>query len=487
MTRPRPMRGARSCPTAVAAPGPQRAILAVLAYATLMFSLGPTSVIPAITPLARSVHTSLTSASWAVTATLLSAAVLTPVIGRLGDVFGMRRMLIVVLTCVIAGNVVAAIGNDIETIVAGRALFGAGAGVFPLSFGIVREAMAPRSRAAAVGVLTAVTALGGGLGPAVGGFVVDNGSFRGIFWCGAAVALPAVPAVLLAVPRSPARLTSRVDVGGIVLLTAAITAPLIAISKANQWGWTSPRTAGLVAVAIVLAVALVRFERHVSPPLIDVGALRRPVVAATNAAALLVGFGMYSALLLIPQIAQVPRASGYGLGMGAAAAGLLLVPGFVVMLATGALSGPMSRSFGNSAALMVGAAGASGGLAALAAGHSSAPAVIGGSSLLFAGIGFAFAGIANLIVDAVPPEQTGEATGINAFVRLFGAALGAQVTISILARGANTSAGVDPPEHAYVVAFAVSAALTAAAAAIAAILHLARLEGKSGLGNDSFV
>jgi MFS family permease len=446
----------------------QRVVLAVFAFAVLAFSVGQTAFIPAIGPLAAALDISTTAATWAVTASLVSAAVLTPVFGRLSDMFGKRLMLLVALVAVAAGGVVSALGDDLGLIVVGRVLQGAGGGLFPACFGLVRDTFPARSRAGAVGILTAISALGAGLGPAMGGVIVDHGSYESVFWAGAVLGIVALVFALPIVRDSPHRVPSRVDWIGMVVLAAGVTAPLIGISKANTWGWTSGRTLALVAAGVLLLIGFVALERRVKPPLIDIETLRRPTVAITNTAALLIGFGMYSACLLIPLYAQTPSVSGYGFGAGAGGAGLLLVPGCTFMVVTGAFAGPLSRVLGTRRVFAFGAAGAAAGLVLLAIQHSSQLAVVGGSVVLFGGIGLAFAGMTNLIVDGVPRAQTGEATGMNALVRIVGAAVGAQVSIAILASSAP--AGGLVTEGGYVTAFLAAAAVTALAAVAALAL-----------------
>ncbi len=418
----------------------QRTVLAVLAFAVLAFSVGQTAFIPAIGPLAAALDTSTTAATWAVTASLVSAAVLTPVAGRLSDMFGERVVLLAVLACTAAGGMLSALGDDLGLIVLGRVLYGAGGGVFPTSFGIVRESFSTRSRAGSVGLLTAISGLGAGLGPAIGGFLVDVGSYAWVFWSGAALAIAALLVALPLVPETQHRATARVDWLGMTVLAAAVTAPLIAISKANIWGWTSARTLGLAGLGLVLLPCFVVLEQRVTPPLIDIGTLRRPVVAITNLAAMLIGFGMYSACLLIPQYAQTPTRSGYGLGLGAGGAGLLLAPGCTFMVVTGMLSGRLSSLLGTRLMLALGAFATSLGLALLALEHSTEQAVVLGSVVLFGGI--------------------------------VGAAVGAQVSVAIIASSAQS--GGFATEGAYVAAFLAAAAVTALGALAALAIPVRR-------------
>src|SRR5436305_2339368 len=231
-------------------PHPMRSLL-ILGAAALSFALAQTSLIPAIGDLITEFHTDAAGVAWTLTGYLLSAAVCTPLLGRLGDMFGKRRMLVIALALFAAGNVVAALGDSLGVIVAGRVLQGAGGGIFPLCFGIVRDEFPPERVRSSIGLISAIAGIGGGLGLIVGGLLVDNASYHWIFWIGAAVAVLAAVAAQLLIPESPARTPVRVDLRGAAVLGVGLTRPLYAIAKANAWGRGSAKTLGLIAAGLV--------------------------------------------------------------------------------------------------------------------------------------------------------------------------------------------------------------------------------------------
>ncbi|MFF0038894.1 MFS transporter [Streptomyces mirabilis] len=441
--------------------------LAILSLAALAFALMQTAVVPALTDMASALHTSTQNTAWTLTGYLVSAAVLTPVLGRLGDMFGKRRFLVISLLLFAAGAVLAAIATDLGLVVAGRVLQGAGAGVLPLSFGIVRDEFEAGRRPGAIGLISAIVGIGGGIGLLVGGLLVDHASYRWIFVAGAAMALIAAVSAQLLLPESPVRARGRVDLAGAALLAVGVTAPLIAISQGRTWGWGSGRTLGLFAVGLVFLAVLVLVERRTAEPLVDISLFVRPSVLMTNLVTLLVGFGMFGAFVLIPQLAETPTASGYGFGVDATRAGLLMLPGCLIILVTGSVTGSLAKRFHAKLPLVLGGLASVAGLAMLAAQHGSQAAVLGWTTVLFAGIGFAYAAIPNLIVDAVPAAKTGEATGLNALVRSVGSSLGTQVVAGILA-GSATVAHPLPTAQSYTTGFVVGAvgALVAALAAV---------------------
>ncbi|WP_256789774.1 MFS transporter [Frankia sp. AvcI1] len=440
--------------------------LTVLLLAAMSFALAQTTVAPAIPDMARELDSSVSNVTWTMSGYLVAAAVLTPIIGRLGDMFGKRRMLVMSLAIFALGGVVAALAAQLPLVIVGRILQGAGGGIFPLCFGIIRDEFPVEKRSVSIGLISAVTGLGGGLGLVLGGLFVDHATYHWIFWSGAAMAALAAVGSQLLIPESPTRVPGRIDVVGTLLLSVGLALPLLAISQGKSWGWTSPTTLGMIIGGIVVLAGLLAFERRQAEPLIDVAILARRSVLTTNVSTLLVGFGMFGAFLLIPQLAQTPKASGYGFGASATTAGLLMVPGALMMLVTGPLATVISRRFGGRAALFTGSLLATVGLVLLAGVPGSQGALIVECIVLFGGIGMVFAAIPNLIVDAVPAAKTGEATGVNTLLRSVGASLGSQICASILVSQADAT-GL-PTSDAYQTAFVVSAvvALVAGLAAL---------------------
>jgi EmrB/QacA subfamily drug resistance transporter len=445
--------------------------LLILGVAALAFALGQTTLIPALPELMHALHTDASGVTWTITGYLLAAAVFTPLIGRLGDIYGKRRMLVIALVAFAAGSVVAAVSADLWIVVAGRAVMGVGGGIFPLCFAIVRDEFPRKQVGRAVGLLSAVAGIGGGLGLILGGVLVDHASYHWIFWLGAAMGLGAAGATAMLVPESPIRTPARLDLRGALVLGVGLVLPLIAISQANDVGWGTARTLGLIAAGVVVLALWVALERRTSEPLADIDALTRPPVLMTNIATLLVGFGMFGSFVLIPTLAEAPTSTGYGFGADATRAGLLLLPGALAMLALGPLSGVLGSRVGNKVPLAIGGFVTALGLALLAVAHGSEAEVIVFATLMSGGIGLAFAAMPNLIIEAVPPHQTGEATGFNALVRSVGSSLGSQISATILVAGA---AGV-ATDTGFTRAFAVSAGVAACAGVVAIFIPRAAI------------
>jgi EmrB/QacA subfamily drug resistance transporter len=430
-------------------------VLVVLLLAGVSFALSQTLVIPALPEIARELDATPAETSWILTGFLLSASVATPIVGKLGDLYGKGRVLTGVLLLFSAGGVVNALADSIEVLIAGRVLQGAAAGVFPLAFGIVRDTFPPERIPAGLGMISAIFGIGGGIGLPLSGVVVDNFDIAWLFWI-SLVALPAALAAHLLIPPSPTRAGTRIDWLGAALLSGALAAVLLGVSEADDWGWGSAANVSLIAAGIVLGGLFLAAEARVAQPLIDLDVLRRPAVAATNLTGFMVGLAMFSSFLIIPQYAQTPESAGYGFGASVTVAGLLLLPAAIAQLAAGPFAGRLGTRIGHRTVLAIGAVLTTAAFLWLTFAHGREWEFLITGALLGAGISFAFASMANLIVDAVPQSQVGIATGINTVMRTVGGSFGAAIATAILA--ASATGGGLPDQEAYTTAFAFSAA-----------------------------
>jgi EmrB/QacA subfamily drug resistance transporter len=427
----------------------------VLALAGISYALLQSLVAPALPVIQRDLHTSTTAVTWVFTSFLLSASVATPIAGRLGDMFGKERTLLVVLLVLSGGTLVSALAHSVGLLVLGRVIQGTGGAIFPLAFGIIRDEFPPDRVASGIGFISALLGVGGGAGIVLAGPIVGHLSYHWLFWLPLVPTAVAAVATHLFVPESPLKPGGRVSWLGAGLLSAWLVALLLAASQGPTSGWSSPEVIGLFAAAAVLLVVWITVESRALEPLVDMSMMRLRGVWTTNLAATLLGFGMYGSFILIPQFVETPARAGYGFHASVTQAGLFLVPSTLGMLAVSPLAGRIAHSVGSRVALMGGALLTMVCFVLLAAAHTQRWEIYLASLFLGAGVGLAFAAMANLIVEAVPPGQTGVATGMNTIMRTIGGAIGAQVAASIIA-GATGAAGL-PAESGFTIAFAISA------------------------------
>jgi EmrB/QacA subfamily drug resistance transporter len=429
--------------------------LAVLATAAMAYAISQTMVAPALPQIQHDLGVSTTQVTWVLTVYLLTASIATPIVGRLGDIYGKERMLTVTLVAFAGGLLISALSHSIELLVIGRAVQGLGGAVFPLAFGIIRDEFPREKVATGIGLISATFGIGGGAGLVLSGLIVDHLAYEWIFWLAFVVVAASIVMTKLYVPESPVRAPSRIDWGGAALLSLGLSSLLLAVSEGNAWGWSSGRIVGLLTVAMLVLAFWAWFETRVDQPLVDMRMMRRRGVWTTNLTALLVGFGMFGSFILTPQFVQTPTAAGYGFGATVTQAGLFMLPSTVIMLIAGPVSGWMGTKVGSRVPVLLGTAAASASFAWLALFHADPWQIVLGIALLGVGIGLSFAAMANLIVEAVDPTETGVATGMNTIMRTIGGSLGGQIAASIVA-GHLVAGTTFPAESGYTQAFAMS-------------------------------
>ncbi|HEX8976482.1 MAG TPA: MFS transporter [Solirubrobacteraceae bacterium] len=408
-------------------------ILAVISLAGLSYAMLSSAVIPALTTIQHDLHATETGVTWLLTGYLLSASVGTSILGRLGDMYGKERMLLITLSVLAAGTLISAVSTTLGPMIVGRVIQGAGGGVFPLAFGIVRDEF-PRERVAgSIGIVSSILGVGGGTGIVIGGLIVEHLNYHWLYWIPLAVIVAAAVCTWRFVPESPVRVPGRINWTAAALMTVGFCCVLIAISETTLWGWGSARTLGLLAFGLLGCAAWVAVEVRSDEPLIDMTMMRIRGVWTTNLVAFLLGAGMYASFLIYPQFAQLPRSTGFGFGASVVTAGVYLLPSALLMSLMGTFAGLLARRFGSRVALITGSGVTAAGFAWMAVAHAHPYDMLISAAFLGVGIGLAFSALGNLIVQAVPAGQTGVATGMNTVMRTLGGALGGQIVATLIA------------------------------------------------------
>jgi EmrB/QacA subfamily drug resistance transporter len=448
--------------------------LGVLVLSALAYALSQTMVAPALPEIQHKLGTSTTTVTYVLTVYLLTASVATPIIGRLGDMFGKERLLLLTLTAFAIGSLVCALSHSIGLLIAGRAIQGVGGAVFPLAFGIIRDEFPTERVATGIGLISATFGIGGGAGLVLSGLIVDNLAYEWIFWLALVFVVVAMVATYLFVPESPIKSPAKIDWVGAAGLSVGLAALLIGVSEGATWGWGDGRVIGLFGLALIVLAAWIAWERRAPQPLVDMRMMAERGVWTTNLTGLLVGFGMFGSFILVPRFVQIdPAQSGFGFNASVTEAGIFLLPSALVMLFAGPISGMLGTRRGSKLPLLLGTAVCTVSFVFLAAAHSERWEIYVATTLMGVGIGLAFAAMANLIVEAVDRTKTSVATAMNTIMRTIGGSLGGQITASVVASHVIASNGA-PAESGFTLAFAISAA-GVAAAFLAALAIPARL------------
>jgi EmrB/QacA subfamily drug resistance transporter len=461
---------------------PRQLIFVVLAAGAGFFAMLQSLISPVLSTIQHDLHTSQNTVTWVLTAYALSASIFTPVLGRVGDMVGKERTLVVALIALAVGCLLAAVAPNIGMLIVARIIQGVGGAVFPLSFGIIRDEFPPAQVPSAVGTMSAVIAAGGGLGIVLAGPIVDAFGYRWLFWIPVVIVALTAVAVHVFVPGSPVRTPGRINWLATVLLSGWLVALLLPLGEAQAWGWRSTKVIGLLTVAVVVLAAWVVTEVRSTNPLIDMRMMRLPAVWTTNLVALLFGAGMFALYGFLPEFVQTPTIAGYGFGVSVTEAGLLMLPMLVTMFVAGILSGRVEKTFSAKAQLATGSAFSVLACGALAAAHDQRWQIGVAAGVFGLGIGLAFSSMTNLIVRNVPVRQTGAASGMNANIRTIGGSIGAAVMSSIVT-GHLQSNGL-PYETGFTQGFVMLAVISLAAVAAALIVPTVRRASRTATAED---
>jgi len=408
-------------------------ILLVLSLAGLSYAVLSSAVIPALPSLKHSLHTTETGVTWLLTGFLVSASVGTAIIGRLGDMYGKERLLLWTLMVLAAGTLLAAVSQSLAMLIFARVVQGVAGGIFPLAFAIARDEFPEDKVAGSIGLMSSILGVGGGFGLVVGALIDQHLGWHWLFWIPLAVTLIAAFCTWRFIPESPVRSPGRLNWRAATLMSIGIAAVLIAIAQTTVWGWVSAKTLGLLGFGLLVCLAWIAVEVRSREPLVDMAMMRIRGVWTTNLAAFLLGAGMYSSFIVLPQFAQLPTSTGFGFGASAVVSSLYLLPTALAMGVLGTAAGPVARRFGSKSALVAGSAISAASFAFAFFIHGHPYDMLITALLLGVGIGLAFAALGNLIVQAVPSTQTGVASGMNTVMRTLGGALGGQLAATFIA------------------------------------------------------
>ncbi|MEZ0579023.1 MFS transporter [Nocardioides sp. MH1] len=445
--------------------------VAALCFGGLAAATTQTMVIPIQSELPQLLHADAADTAWVVTVTLLVAAISMPVSGRLADMVGKQRVLVVSAATLVVGSVVCALSSTLLPMLVGRALQGVAMGFIPVAISLIREIVPPKMAATSVAAMSATLGVGGAIGLPLAAWIADSGHWHLLFWVAAGLATILVVAVEAVVPHVHDAHRGRLDVVGALGLALGLVSFLVGVSKASAWGWGDARTLGAIAAGVVVLLAWGAYELRVSEPMVDLRTSAQRPVLLTNIAAMAIGFGMMAQSIVVPQLLQAPVSTGYGLGQTVLQAGLWMAPGGLMMMLLSPVSGALIGRVGAKLTLIAGAI-------VLGAGYLVALFLMGAAWQLMvaaciasAGVGIGYAAMPTLILDAAPPREAGAAVGLNALMRSVGTTIAAAVMATVLTSDTKVLGGIAlPTQHAFQLCFVIGAAAAFLGVAIAATI-----------------
>jgi MFS family permease len=420
-------------------------VIVVLGLCGTVVSLMQTLVVPLLPDFPELLDTSTENASWLVTVTLLTSAVATPIVSRLADMYGKRRMMLLSLTVLVAGSVLGALSESLPMLIAARALQGFAPALIPIGISIMRDELPPERIGSGVALMSATLGIGGAVGLPLAGIIYEGADWHTVFWVSAGMGSVMVLAVLLVVPESTVRSPGRFDWPGAVILSVALTALLLGISKGGDWGWRSEATLLSFLVAVLTFAVWLPWELRVGAPMVDIRTSTRRPVLLTNVASMLMGFAMFSNLLGTTQQVQLPQEAGVGFGLSVTEAGLVMLPGGVIMILMAPVSARIVRTYGARRTLLFGSLVVMVGYVSRVFLTGSVWQVIAGTLIVSLGVAATFAAMPILIMRFVPITETASANGLNALVRSVGTSTASAATAALLAAATVTYAGQELP------------------------------------------
>ncbi len=443
--------------------GRWRSPLAALLVADVVFGFQQTAITPALPAVQSDLGASQAWTAWVLSGYLIVGSISPPLLGKLADRSGKRRVFVAALGVFLIGSVGATFAPNIGVLVACRALQGVGGVVFPLSFSIARDHA--ESRATAIGLLSGSLGVGAVAGYLIGGALAQLLSWRWVFGVGALVLMVAIAMALALLPASSTRAT-RLDAPGALMFGAALAALLLGLTEGPQRGWDAALVLVALGTSAVLAGGFVVRELHTTAPLMDLRVLTSRPVLATNVSSLLTGYVLFATNLLIPYlVVSQGRLALFGLAAGPLATGLLLLPRALGQALSGPVAGPLLRRIGPAptfcGAMLLMAAGSLG----LALARHDPVLVLAETAVLGVGFGLSVSASGTIIVGAAAAAESGVATALTAVLRRTGGGIGAQASVALLGVG-SVAGGAG-----FTIAFLVAAAAAVLGAVTAALSH----------------
>ncbi|CAM5235303.1 MFS transporter OS=Streptomyces alboniger OX=132473 GN=CP975_10350 PE=4 SV=1 [Streptomyces alboniger] len=452
-----------------------RGVVPVLAFSGIVVAVMQTLLVPVIKDLPALLDTAPSNATWVMTSTLLAGAVATPIMGRLGDLFGKRKMLLSSLAVMVVGSLICGFTDDLLVMIVGRALQGFAMGAIPLGIGLMRDELPREKLGSAMALMSSSIGVGGGLALPLAALTAQHADWHALFFGAAGLGVLAMLLTLVFVPESPMRAEGTFDVLGALGLSAGLVLFLLPITKGSDWGWSSGTTLGLFAAAALVLVLWGVMELRMQAPLVDLRTTARRSVLFTNLASIMVGVAFYAVSLVLPQLLQLPSSTGYGLGQSMVVAGLCVMPLGLTMMFTAPVYARLSAKYGPKTTLIMGmliiAVGYGAGLGLMSAAWQTIVIAV----VLGAGIGLAYSSLPALIIGSVDPSETGAANGLNTLMRSIGTSVSSAVIGMVLANTANHVGGVAVPTmHGFRVSFLIATGAVVIGLVFALLLPSAR-------------
>lgn len=439
-------------------------VLALASAASFMAALDSLVVTTALGTIRRDLGASTELLQWTVNAYNLSFAVLLLTGAALGDRLGRRRIFAAGLGLFAAASVICALAGDIQWLIAGRTLQGAGSALMiPLALALVSAAFPRDERGKALGILSGITGLALIAGPVIGGVIAERFAWQWIFWINAPIGLLAIPLVRARIRESygPA---ATLDIGGLVLVSGAAFGLVWGLMLGSSAGWANIEVTLALIAGILLAIAFVAFEFRTAEPMLPMRFFRIRAFSSAIAASLLLYAAMYGVLFFIAQFLQT------ALGFGPLAAALRMIPWTATLFVFAPLGGRLVNRMGERTLVVGGLLLQAFGmawLAMIATPDVAYPMLVAPMILAGAGVSIAMPAAQNAIMSSVVAPEIGKASGAFNMFRFLGGAFGIAILVTVF----DQAGGPDSPQR-FSAGFAAAVGMAAMLSAAGALVGL---------------
>jgi MFS family permease len=407
-------------------------VLAVLSSLATMVMYAETMLIPALPDLIREFNVSYSMSSWILSAYLIPGAVMTPIAGKLSDIYGRKKVLLVIMAIYVVGIAMAAFVNDIYWLFTSRAIQGIGIAMFVIAFSIIRDQFPREKISIGQGIISSMFASGAVIGLLIGGLIINNFGWRATFLSTVPIAIALFMIIwrfnygIKKLDQTKPYLSRTVDIKGAITLVIFVTSFLIALTLLETGqGSNMAQVAAFLTAGGVALVFFIAVERRSRAPLVDLKLMAHKVILPANLIIMVVGFSMFIVFQTIPVLVRNPLPLGFG--GDATAAGYIQLPFALVLLVFGPTSGLIVSKLGSVKPTIMGTAIMTAGFFGLLAFHEGGVAVAVNLAILSTGLSLTNVGAMNVTILATPSEFTGMSLGMNNLMRILGSSVGPAV------------------------------------------------------------
>jgi EmrB/QacA subfamily drug resistance transporter len=429
-------------------------VLLTITAVSLLINYVETMIIPGVPTIQKDFATTSTIASWITSAFLIVGAAVAPIFGKLGDIYGKKKMLLIIVILYIIGVALAGFAPSMPVLLLARAIQGVGFAVLPIGIALITDIFPREKVAAAQGLISGTVAIGAAAGLVIGSYVVEDIGWQWAFHSALILSIVLLVLVAKLIKKDTPGVKSKIDFAGALILMAGITLVLLYLTEGPTLGWLNLENMAFLISGLILTVYFFVFENKRTSPLIQLNLLKIRNVLIANLIGILSGLAMFLLFFAVVYYAQQP--APYGLGLDIISTGLTLAPATVVMLILGPVVGKLVTKIGPKPILVVGSVVSIIGLSLFIANRATPIDLTIAVAVSLIGVVSMIIPIVNMISLALPKECTAVGLGINSMLRSLGGAIGPVLATSIMATYTDTL--LNPVTHQPIAALANSTA-----------------------------